>query len=77
MNDLEKRELAESAGELLSNKAFEHACAQLEKDWVNELVTTAHTVERKLELIAQIKALKVIPHELKLYVDKYRRRVVG
>jgi hypothetical protein len=73
MNDFEKRQLADSAGELLSNKAFEHALAQLEKDAVEGLLTGADAAT----CIAQIKMARDLPHQLKIYIDKYRRRAVG
>jgi hypothetical protein len=73
MNDFERRELAESAGELLANKAFEHALAQLEKDAVEGLLAGADAAT----CIAQIKIARDLPHQLKIYLDRYRRRAVG
>jgi hypothetical protein len=73
MNDLsQKRELSESAGELTDSKAFQQALLDLRKHWFNELMTAADGTERKLELIAHIKALEIIPAQLKIYIADYK-----
>ena len=72
MNDLSaKRELRDDAKALLDTKAFTEAILSLRKRWFAELMTAADATERKLELIAQIKALESIPLELKTIVNDY------
>jgi hypothetical protein len=73
VQDLQKkRELSEAASELDDNKAFQQAILDLRKHWFNQLMTAALTTEAKLELIAQIKALELLPVQLKLYIKNYR-----
>jgi hypothetical protein len=77
MNDFERRQLADSAHDLLDEKAFVEALADLERHWVDELVTDAATTERKLELVAQIKAIRTIVPQLKIYVSRGGKRAHG
>jgi hypothetical protein len=74
MNDFERRELADDASELLANKAFMAALAQLEKDAVERLLTP--NADRDA-CIAEIKIARTLPQQFKIYMDKYRRRAVG
>lgn len=64
------RELGEGAKGLLEDKAFDQAVRDLRKIWFDELMSSAHTTERKLELIAQLKALETFPAQLKTYMKR-------
>ena len=76
MNDLTaKRELSEEAKTVLESKAFDHAVRELRKRWFDELMSAADTTERKLELLAQIKALETLPAQLKILVNDYTMAV--
>jgi hypothetical protein len=74
VNEFELRELADDANELLMNKAFVAALAQLEKDAVEKLLTSHADTEA---CIAEIRIARILPQQLKIYMDKYRRRAVG
>lgn len=72
MNDLsQKRELHDQAKELYDYPAFKHALERLRTRYVAELVAGADTTERKLEIIASMKALDAIPGELKTIMNDY------
>lgn len=74
MNDLsQKRELHEAAKALLDDKAFTEAIKGLRKLWFDELMTAADTAERKLELVAKIKALEAIPGSLQAIMGDYAK----
>jgi hypothetical protein len=70
MNDFAKRELADAASELLANKAFADALAQLEKDAVERLLTVGADRDA---CIAEIRIARTLPQQLKIYMDKWRR----
>jgi hypothetical protein len=72
MNDLSaKRELHDAARDLYTDKAFVAALDRLRKAWLAELVNAADTTERKLELVAMMKALDGIPGALKAIMADY------
>ena len=72
MTDLsQKLELHRGASSLLDDKAFATAILDLRKRWFDELMTDADTTNRKLELIAQIKALETIPAALDAIMNDY------
>jgi hypothetical protein len=72
MNDLSaRRELHDAARDLYADKAFLAALDRLRKTWLAELINTADTTERKLELVAQMKALDGIPGALKAIMADY------
>lgn len=72
MNDLsQKRERADEAKELYASPAFTHALERVRQRLVAELVNAADTTERKLEIVAEMKALDSIPGELKSIMNDY------
>jgi hypothetical protein len=59
------RELAMSAKDLLEEPSFKEATARLRKQWFDELIHGDDlSRDRKDELIAQLRALSAVAHEL-------------
>jgi hypothetical protein len=67
-DDLERKQRADDALELLENKIFTAAVLALRKEWFQELMT-AGLADRKIELVAMMKALEAIPNRLQIYVN--------
>jgi hypothetical protein len=64
------RELALAARELDADPAFVEACARARRIWVDELVRDVNcTPLRRDELIAQIRALEMLPSMLKTIMN--------
>jgi hypothetical protein len=78
MNDMSaKRELHDAARDLYTDKAFLACLDRLRKTWFAELITLADTTDRKLELVAQMKALDAIPRALKGIMEDYTQGTQG
>ena len=76
MNEFERRQLGESAKDLLDSKAFTEALADLERHWVDELAG-ACAPERTLELVALIRGLRTLTPQLKIYMSRGGKRANG
>jgi hypothetical protein len=65
---IERRKLAEDAGELLSSRAFTTSILNLRKRFFERLMD-AETPDSKMALIERIRALESIPQELQILVN--------
>jgi hypothetical protein len=74
MNDLsQKRELHDAAKDLLDDKAFTEAILKMRKDRFSELMSeTTRDKVRKLDLIAELRAIETIPQELAAIVADFK-----
>ena len=69
--NIQRRQLAEGAHELLNDKAFTMAILELRKRWFAAMMdSTDDAVDRMLK--AQIKALELIPQELQILINNQR-----
>jgi hypothetical protein len=70
-----RKELAREALDLLQNRIFLQAVADLRKTWFAELMVSGgqtDTPERRQELVAKLRALEEIPLKLNGYVSDER-----
>lgn len=69
MTPEERREDARRAKEMVNDPVFGKAVLALHNQWFGELMR-ASTDPARLELVARLKALEAIPHQLVTYITK-------
>jgi hypothetical protein len=67
-DDIERKQRADDALELLENRIFTRAVLTLRQEWFQELMGAPST-DRRFELVAMLKALEAIPNRLQIYVN--------